>query len=123
MIETTTNWIDFISLMPITFVGLLIHGLSKLKSARKKEGYKWEMFLYLNWLDYLISFLFCMVGIYWMASGIRLMEGQISELIVAFVLGVGGGSLVKKLTMVFNSIPKTKDFWSKIFTFIKTDKD
>ena len=118
-----TNWVDFKSLMPITMLGLLIHFLSKLRSARKKKDYSWSKFKYLNWIDYLISFLFCIAGIYFMSSGIRLIPGQVTEIVVAFILGVGGGSLVKKGLAVYNSIPKTKDFWSKIFTFIKTNKD
>ena len=91
----TLDWGAFLQLFPITLIGLAIHVLSKLKSAKSKPGFTMPLFWKLNYLSYVIAFLFCIIGLIWISAGIILLP-SVAPWIVAFVIGVGGGSLVRK---------------------------
>ncbi len=115
------NWHEFGQLAPITLVGLFIHILGKFGSALKRDDYCWKKFKRLNGIGFIMSFLLCGAGIYFMSAGVILLPG-IAPVVVSFFIGWGGGSFIRKGMQSIESMIKLKGFWSKIFNLVKIGK-
>jgi hypothetical protein len=96
----TIIWADFWYLLPFMVAGLVVHILNKIDTARRRPGYVFRTFIYLNGIGYLVSLILCAVGLAFLASGIDLIPG-VGKMVVSFTLGFGGGSLIRSWTAKF----------------------
>lgn len=92
--ENLVDWKIVLQLGPIALMGLIVHLLEKWDSARKKPYYLGSRFLKENWPSYAIAFIVCFVGLIFIANGIELLPLK-TKVVVAFAIGVTGGSLVR----------------------------
>jgi len=94
------NWILFLQLLPFTTAGLAMHVLDKWDSARTKDDYSWKEFKKQNLVAYINATIATFIGLALMAGGVELVPGAL-QIVVAFGLGFGGGSLVRSFTTKF----------------------
>jgi hypothetical protein len=95
--ETTPsliNWHIVLQLFPFVILGLAVHFLNKLDSAKKCADFTIKRFWKENLLGYISAIIFCMVGLAFIGNSIELVAGT-SKMVIAFSMGVGGGSLIR----------------------------
>ena len=90
------DWSTFFSLSPLMLAGLIVHILNKVDTARRRKGFTMETFLRLNGIGYMVALILSTVGLLFLSGGIDLMPG-VNRIVVAFMIGFGGGSMIRSL--------------------------
>jgi len=98
--EKLIDWNIVLQLFPFVLLGLAVHFLDKLDSARKKADFTFKIFWKINLLGYISAIIICIVGLAFMGNSIELVAGT-SKMVIAFSIGIGGGSLVRSFVSKF----------------------
>lgn len=92
--EQLINWLLFFQMLPFMLFGFCMYILTKFAVAVKQPDYSFKTFVKRNELNWILSFLYCVVGCYFFIRGIGEYGTHLPD-IVAFILGITGGSLGK----------------------------
>jgi len=88
------DWSILLNYGWLTLLGLFVHFLDKLDSARAKPEFTWGEFRRKNMIGYITATIMCFVGLLLMGDGIELVPGA-TKVVITFGIGFGGGSMVR----------------------------